>query len=103
MHRKPRRVGKRNYISEQGIWDLAKPTRDSSNFSIYVRYSYIFCLRITSRMPETAVSPSTGNRPRKQYRCSLCDKPFDSAETLDSHQKFEHSEPGHRKPVAGVG
>ncbi|HYZ58067.1 MAG TPA: C2H2-type zinc finger protein [Nitrososphaeraceae archaeon] len=54
-------------------------------------------------MPETAVSSSTSSRPSKQYRCSLCDKPFDSAETLDSHQKFEHSEPGHRKPVAGVG
>ena len=58
-------------------------------------------------MPETAASPSssTSNLPskNKQYRCSLCDKPFDSAETLDSHQKFEHSEPGHCKPVAGVG
>lgn len=31
------------------------------------------------------------------------DKPFDSAETLDSHRKFEHNEPGHSKPVAGVG
>ena len=28
---------------------------------------------------------------------------FDSTETLDSHHKFEHSEPGHSKPVAGVG
>jgi Zinc-finger double-stranded RNA-binding len=53
-------------------------------------------------MPETAVSSSTSNRPRKQYRCSLCDKPFDSAETLDSHQNFEHSNPGHCKPVAGA-
>ncbi len=54
-------------------------------------------------MPETAASPSTRNRPSKQYRCSECGKPFDSAETLDSHQKFEHSEPGHSKPIAGVG
>ena len=58
-------------------------------------------------MPETAASPSppTQNRPgqSKQYRCSLCDKSFDSAETLDSHQKFEHSEPGHCKPVGGDG
>ena len=56
-------------------------------------------------MPETAASPASSGRSRrsKQYRCSLCDKPFDSAETLDSHQRFEHSEPGHSKPVAGVG
>jgi hypothetical protein len=55
-------------------------------------------------MPETAASSSSRNRPSKQqYRCNICDKPFDSAETLDSHQRFEHSEPGHSKPVAGVG
>lgn len=54
-------------------------------------------------MPETAVSSSTSSRPSKQYQCRLCDKPFDSAETLDSHQNFEHSKPGHCKPVAGVG
>ncbi|MDQ4013102.1 MAG: hypothetical protein M3146_05175 [Thermoproteota archaeon] len=57
-------------------------------------------------MPETAAaSSSTRNRPgpsKQQYRCNICDKPFDSAETLDSHQKFEYSEPGHSKPVAGV-
>jgi hypothetical protein len=56
-------------------------------------------------MPETAASPSSSgrSRPSKQYRCRLCDKLFDSAETLDSHQRFEHSEPGYSKPVAGVG
>jgi uncharacterized Zn-finger protein len=54
-------------------------------------------------MPETAASPSSRSRPSKQYRCNICDKPFDSAETLDSHQRFEHGEPGHSKPVAGVG
>ncbi|HKG30496.1 MAG TPA: hypothetical protein VKA91_04435 [Nitrososphaeraceae archaeon] len=56
-------------------------------------------------MPETSASPSSSarNRPSKQYRCSLCDKPFDSTETLESHKRFEHSEPGHSKPVAGVG
>ncbi|HKG86803.1 MAG TPA: hypothetical protein VKA95_00650 [Nitrososphaeraceae archaeon] len=35
-------------------------------------------------MPETAASPSTRNRPSKQYRCNECGKPFDSAETLDT-------------------
>jgi hypothetical protein len=54
-------------------------------------------------MPETAGSSSPRNRPSKQYRCSLCDKSFDSAETLDSHHRFEHGEPGRSKPVAGVG
>ena len=58
-------------------------------------------------MPEAAPasSSSTIDRPtkHKQYRCSICGKPFDSAETLDSYQRFEHSESGHFKPVAGVG
>jgi len=56
-------------------------------------------------MPETAASPSSPprNRPSKQYRCSQCGKSFDNAETLESHQKFEHTESGHSKPVAGVG
>jgi hypothetical protein len=31
-----------------------------------------------------------------------CGKSFDSAETLDSYQRFEHSESGHSKPPAGV-
>ena len=55
-------------------------------------------------MPETAASSSSKNRPSKQYRCNICDKPFDSAETLDSHRRFEHSEAGrHSQPLAGVG
>jgi hypothetical protein len=55
-------------------------------------------------MPETASAPSsTRDRPAKRYRCSICGKSFDSAETFDSHQRFEHSESGHPKPVAGVG
>jgi hypothetical protein len=65
---------------------------------------HICCLLLLI-MPETAASSSSSprNRASKQYRCSLCDKPFESAETLDSHQRFEHSKPGHSKPVAGVG
>jgi hypothetical protein len=55
-------------------------------------------------MPEAAASSSsTRNRPTKQYQCSICGKSFDSAETLDSHQRFEHSESGYSKPLAGVG
>ncbi len=55
-------------------------------------------------MPETVATPASSSRNRpsksKQYRCSLCDKPFDSDETLDSHRRFEHIEPDHSKPVA---
>ena len=54
-------------------------------------------------MPIGAASSSSTSRPTKQYQCSICGKSFDSAETLDSHQRFEHSEPGHSKPPAGVG
>ena len=34
--------------------------------------------------------------------CDICGKSFDSAEALDSHQRFEHSELGRSKPPAGV-
>ncbi|CAN5528285.1 hypothetical protein BH18THE2_BH18THE2_43760 [soil metagenome] len=55
-------------------------------------------------MPETAASSSSNkNKPSKQYLCSICGKSFDSAETLDSHQRLEHSELGQSKPPAGVG
>ena len=33
----------------------------------------------------------------------MCSKTFDSIGTFDSHKRFEHSEPGHSKPPAGVG
>ena len=53
-------------------------------------------------MPETAASSSTRNSPSKKYWCNVCGKLFGSAETLDSHQRFEHSEPGHPQPLAGA-
>ena len=65
---------------------------------LHTCYPYIIVV-----MPETAASSSTRNRPSKQYRYSVCGNPFDSAKTLDSHQRFEHSEPGHCKPIAEVG
>lgn len=56
-------------------------------------------------MPETVATPASSSRNRpsksKQYRCSLCDKPFDSDETLDSPPRFKHIEPGHSIPIAG--
>ena len=64
---------------------------------------YTYDVHVPLIMPETAASSSTANRPTKRYQCSICGKSFDSAETFDSHQRFEHSEPGHPKPLAGVG
>jgi uncharacterized Zn-finger protein len=58
---------------------------------------------ISNKMPIGAASTSTTRNRTKQYQCSICDKSFDSAETLSSHQRFEHSESGHSKPLAGVG
>ena len=70
-----------------------------------IRYCYIYVVPILLViMPETASAPSsTKDRPTKRYQCSICGKSFDSAETLDSHQRLEHSEPGRSEPPAGVG
>ena len=37
----------------------------------------------------------------KEYRCTICGKVFDSAETLNSHVSMEHSQKNHAP--AGVG
>jgi hypothetical protein len=37
----------------------------------------------------------------KEYRCSICNRVFDSAETLNSHASMEHSQKSHAP--AGVG
>jgi uncharacterized Zn-finger protein len=55
-------------------------------------------------MPVSASVSSNTNKSTRQYVCKVCSKSFDSAETLDSHQRFEHSEAGgHSQPLAGVG
>ena len=55
-------------------------------------------------MPVSASISSNTNKSTKQYVCKVCSKLFDSAETLDSHRRFEHSEAGgHSQPLAGVG
>jgi hypothetical protein len=38
----------------------------------------------------------------KEYRCNLCGRIFDSAETLNSHKRIDHSQEGRQTP-AGVG
>ena len=54
-------------------------------------------------MPVSASVSSNTTNSTKQYVCNVCGKPFDGSETLSSHQRFEHSEPGHSKQPAGVG
>ena len=53
-----------------------------------------------------AMAASASNAQRssalKEYRCSICSKIFDSAETLDSHKRIDHSPEGYQPP-AGVG
>ena len=38
----------------------------------------------------------------KEYRCGICGRIFDSAETLNSHKRMDHGEEGRHTP-AGVG
>jgi uncharacterized Zn-finger protein len=55
-------------------------------------------------MPVSSSVSSNTAKSTKQYVCKVCSKSFDSAETLDSHPRFEHSEAGgHSQPLAGVG
>jgi hypothetical protein len=54
-------------------------------------------------MPVSASISSNTAKSTKQYVYNVYGKTFDSAETLSSHQRFEHSESGHLKPPAGVG
>jgi hypothetical protein len=76
----------------------------SERLLLTIRYYYLAVVHLLLIiMPEAASSSSTRDRPTKQYRCSTCGKSFDSAETLDSHQRLEHSKLGYSKPPAGVG
>jgi hypothetical protein len=51
----------------------------------------------------TVIMATASNRKRsaKEYRCSICNKVFDGAETLNSHVTMEHSQTSHAP--AGVG
>ena len=47
---------------------------------------------------------AASNRKRssfKEYRCSICDKVFDSAETSNSHVSMEHSQKSHAPAEVG--
>ena len=44
---------------------------------------------------------SNRKRSSKEYHCSICNKIFESAETLNSHLTMEHSQKSHAP--AGVG
>ena len=56
------------------------------------------CLQVYGIM---ATASNRKRSPPKEYRCSTCNKIFDSAETLNSHNSMEHSQKGHAP--AGVG
>jgi hypothetical protein len=45
---------------------------------------------------------SNPKRSVKEYRCSICGRIFDSAETLNSHKRMDHGNEGSQTP-AGVG
>ncbi|HZA06290.1 MAG TPA: C2H2-type zinc finger protein [Nitrososphaeraceae archaeon] len=45
---------------------------------------------------------SSSSAPSKEYRCTICGRIFDSAETLSSHKRMDHSQQGYQPP-AGVG
>ena len=49
----------------------------------------------------TASNPKHSPSSPKEYRCSICSKVFDSAETLNSHKRIDHSQEGYQPP-AGV-
>jgi hypothetical protein len=49
----------------------------------------------------TASNSQHSSSSLKEYRCSRCDKIFDSAETLNSRMNMEHSQKSHSP--AGVG
>ena len=53
-------------------------------------------------MPETAASSSTTSKPSNSIGAVFVTNLLIVLK-LDSHQRFEHSEPGHSKPLAGVG
>jgi uncharacterized Zn-finger protein len=49
----------------------------------------------------TASNPKRSPSSPKEYRCNICSKVFDSAETLNSHKRIDHSQEGYQPP-AGV-
>jgi Zinc finger, C2H2 type len=52
-------------------------------------------------MAMAAASNAQRSSALKEYRCSICSKIFDSAETLNSHKRIDHSQEGYQ-PHAGV-
>jgi hypothetical protein len=49
-----------------------------------------------------ASKPKRSSSSTKDYRCDICGSIFDSAETLNSHKRMDHSQQG-SQPPAGVG
>ena len=52
-------------------------------------------------MTTAASNPKRSSSP-KEYRCNLCGRIFDSAETLNSHKRMDHGKEGISQIPAGV-
>jgi uncharacterized Zn-finger protein len=51
----------------------------------------------------TAASNPKRSAFTKEHCCSICGRIFDSAETLNSHKRMNHSQEGIGQTLAGVG
>jgi uncharacterized Zn-finger protein len=54
-------------------------------------------------MASAPSSSAPAGSKRKQYRCEMCSKSFDSIDTLNSHKRLDHGESGRSQSPAGVG
>jgi len=65
-------------------------------------YTILVCSRIEHEQEvySTARTPESRRKPKTTV-CSICEKDFESEETLNTHKKMEHNESSH-SPPAGV-
>lgn len=51
-------------------------------------------------MTDAAPNPKRSSSSRKEYRCNLCGRIFDSDETLNSHKRMGHGEEGSQLTIS---